>query len=342
MRLKSLRSNLVLLAVSIAFSLILGFILLVGFELLSSYHHFGPSSLEGVHFPVTGFDSYLGWDGMPNQSFQFFEKNVTTNSLGFRGEEVDYSKEHILVLGDSVAWGFGVDDTETIPYDLNKLTEKKYPNLQVLNLALTGYGIDQYYLKLEKDISLARPKLIIMIIFTGNDFFETAADTSYGKSKPFFAIRDGRLLNLNPRISRYSCSNLLSSSNIINKIGRGSLLRKFICGNRRSTTQETEEVIRRLFSEMQNIAVAHNSSLLFVISPDKQDYISETSELLFFRSALKDGGYNYLDYYEILKKKDINTSELYIANYTDHYVAAGCKLLAEAIYQYADEKGLMS
>jgi len=93
------------------------------------------------HDPNTQFDAKLGWSPIPKRGFKHHKwGKITTNSLGFRSEELDQNKKQIIVLGDSVAWGYGVSDEETMPY----LLEQKLQSLdyQVSNLAVSGYGIN--------------------------------------------------------------------------------------------------------------------------------------------------------------------------------------------------------
>src|SRR5262245_37658747 len=63
------------------------------------------------------YDSLLGWAQRPNQDTRFvhqdFAVRITTNAAGLRDR--DYSldrvpgRHRLLVLGDSFAWGFGVE-----------------------------------------------------------------------------------------------------------------------------------------------------------------------------------------------------------------------------------------
>ena len=97
------------------------------------------------HDPNTQFDPELGWSPIPNRSINFPGwGTISSNSLGFRSPEINQSKKQIIILGDSVAWGFGVNDTETFPYYLDESVSSL--GYQVSNLAVSGYGIDQYYL----------------------------------------------------------------------------------------------------------------------------------------------------------------------------------------------------
>jgi len=86
---------------------------------------------------------------IPNQDYM--EKISLThshiNSYGLRGGAVDLSpgKEVILCLGDSVTYGYGVDDAHTYPALLQAALDRKYPGRYVV---LDG-GVDAYPLTFE-------------------------------------------------------------------------------------------------------------------------------------------------------------------------------------------------
>ncbi len=93
---------------------------------------------------------------VPNQSY--VEKvsltHSTINSFGLRGEPVDSSPgtETILCLGDSVTYGYGVDDAHSYPARLQAELNREFPGgYSVLNGGVDAYPIafeDQKFLYL--------------------------------------------------------------------------------------------------------------------------------------------------------------------------------------------------
>jgi lysophospholipase L1-like esterase len=93
---------------------------------------------------------------VPNQ--EYVEKislsPSRTNEYGLRGEPVDVSggKTMILCLGDSVTYGYGVDDAHSYPAELEQsLNEQDPGKYTVLNAGVDAYGItlmDQKFLYL--------------------------------------------------------------------------------------------------------------------------------------------------------------------------------------------------
>ena len=179
---------------------LLGLILIEGYYWRSGY--------TSLVCEICQFHPQLGWETIPGKTVTDGKVTYTTNAMGMRSGKVDSSKEHILMVGDSVAFGLGVNNDETVSHYLEK--EEKVASLgyQVLNLGVPGYGIGQYYLNLKRHIDKLNPMLIVLILYTANDLHETRQDARYGIGKPFFLYQNGRLLNLNSNISKFSCSHL--------------------------------------------------------------------------------------------------------------------------------------
>ena len=68
------------------------------------------------------------------------------DAVGERLHVIDGSKRHLLVLGDSVVYGTGVEDEETFV----RLLDERLNGLQVLNAGIPGWSIDQYRIYLDR------------------------------------------------------------------------------------------------------------------------------------------------------------------------------------------------
>jgi hypothetical protein len=70
---------------------------------------------------------------------------VTTNKNGLRGKELHYenreNKHRILVLGDSVTFGYGVNDGETFC----DIIEKGLKHTDVINMGVSGFGTGEEF-----------------------------------------------------------------------------------------------------------------------------------------------------------------------------------------------------
>jgi lysophospholipase L1-like esterase len=323
-RLKKWVKNTLLIFGSIFVSIIIGLSILIVFEM--NYI----SKNQSWHDPNTEFDSYLGWVPIKNRSVVDFDgKIVSSNELGFRSEKVNHSKNHILVLGDSVAWGYGVNDNETVTYYLNNLVEE---DLQILNLAVSGYGIDQYYMHLKQKIKETNPTKVIIIIYTGNDLTDTRKSSVYSKSKPLFVLENDELVNINENISRYSCFNIVSKSYIINNFNFLKKTKNKICKLKTTSIDDVKIIVEKLLIEIEKITEEYNVDLHYVLSPSLDDYSKKEREdsfkLKFFIDVMEKKNYSYINIHDIFENPD----SLYIENDSVHYNPKGNKLLAETIY----------
>lgn len=116
-------------------------------------------------------DKEIGYKLKPN----FFKKgeennlypgiDVSINSSGYRNPPLD-TRNKILILGDSVAFGFGLSFENTIAGQLENSLQSQY---QVLNGGVPGYNTDQWIKAGEKSITSIKPKIIVAIL-NANDF----------------------------------------------------------------------------------------------------------------------------------------------------------------------------
>jgi SGNH hydrolase-like domain, acetyltransferase AlgX len=124
------------------------------------------------HFNGYLADKDLGVRLRPNFSTAIsFRSNpvgrIKVNGQGFRG--VDWPQDgtgEIAVIGDSQVFGLGVNDDQTTPAILAKLT-----NQPVLNMGVPTYGPYEYLAMID-EAAKRHPSQIVMVINFGNDIFE--------------------------------------------------------------------------------------------------------------------------------------------------------------------------
>lgn len=105
-----------------------------------------------------------------------FSSHYSTNSLGYRGPEFEIKKPddvfRILMLGDSITFGWGVEDEQTFSYLLLGLLDNKYKGkkLEIINAGYyDGYSVDNYYAYLKSEGLKLDPDLIVLNLFAWND-----------------------------------------------------------------------------------------------------------------------------------------------------------------------------
>lgn len=121
---------------------------LLGLSLIEGYYW--KSGYASLVCKICQFHPQLGWETMPKKTVTNGKTTYTTNAVGMRSGEVDSSRGHILMVGDSVTFGLGVNNNETVSYYLENEEKVASLNYQVLNIGVPGYGIGQYYLNLEE------------------------------------------------------------------------------------------------------------------------------------------------------------------------------------------------
>src|SRR3989344_3744008 len=119
-----------------------------------------------------------------------FSNLVSTNSFGFRGKEISQEKPkdvyRILLLGDSVTFGWGVEDDQTFAFiaeeALNQWSQEKGLNtkFEVINGGFTaGRSLDSYYVYIKKEAFKFNPDLVIINHFPANDYAPDMSETQW-------------------------------------------------------------------------------------------------------------------------------------------------------------------
>lgn len=181
--------------------------LLLGLEGLTRLFGLHQPALPADPLPYAASDETLGWTLRPNSAGADFRGGpqqglVRTNSLGLRADR-DYAQPkppgvlRILLLGDSFAFGVGVDQESSFATLLEaRLNRSGGPlRYEVANLGVSGYSTDQELLRLRALGERLQPDLVILMV-CGNDFAENTQDFVYLMAyKPWFELSAaGRLV----------------------------------------------------------------------------------------------------------------------------------------------------
>jgi hypothetical protein len=138
-------------------------------------------------------DHDLGWKLAAGQSVnhrsRYFGATYTSNTLGYRDKERRVEKgegiRRILVYGDSRTFGWGVQQEKRF----SNILEDRGNSLEVWNLGVPGYGLDQEIISYEQNgISLDADEIILLV--TRATLYRTHHDRIYKKQKPIFVLDD--------------------------------------------------------------------------------------------------------------------------------------------------------
>ncbi|MEM9553015.1 MAG: GDSL-type esterase/lipase family protein [Acidobacteriota bacterium] len=160
-------------------------------------------AVSGEDEPFTFFGHHprLGWDLVPGAVDRHttgeFDVTIAINAQGLRESRLydllpAEGHRRVVVIGDSFTFGHGVEEPESWTARL----ESSWSGVDIVNLAVTGYGTDQQLLRLEQRGLVLAPDLVVLALFEGNVFRNTRSEY-LGYPKPRFVLDAGTLRLVN-------------------------------------------------------------------------------------------------------------------------------------------------
>jgi len=131
-------------------------------------------------------DAELGWLPIPNSTIVASLPGSVTpqhNSLGLRDVELDESdsRPRILFLGDSLVWGYNVEDSERF----TELLHPELPKYRIVNAGVSGYGTDQEYLLMRRIWEAIKPDVVVLMFSVETDRADNSSNLRYFSYKPY-------------------------------------------------------------------------------------------------------------------------------------------------------------
>ncbi len=172
-----LNASLLMIAISSLFTLMIAEI---GARALFSAKYYPPFAFHKQHMfsPVAGVDGEF--QHTPGNGGEIVKFKI--NKAGFRGEELLAPGEalRVAVYGDSFVQSLFTPLEKTLVERLEHyLTEKLSRPVEVVNAGVASYGPDQVIEKLREEIPQLRPDLILLGVFSGNDFGDIVRNKMY-------------------------------------------------------------------------------------------------------------------------------------------------------------------
>lgn len=156
-----------------------------------------PSSTDAIYAGHI-YSEYLGWVPRPTARFTIGTALTTINAAGYRGavlpEAVAAGRQRLVLLGDSVSFGYGVADGETF----SDLLGAPGAPFETINLSVPGYGVDQSLLRYAHSGARWRPDLVLLNVCVDNDLADIGLPAflyDERHPKPYFELR-GDILEL--------------------------------------------------------------------------------------------------------------------------------------------------
>jgi len=154
---------------------------------------------------VHQFDERLGWSLKPlsqgNSHATGYKIEYRINSKGLRDDETTYEKPEgifrIVLIGDSYTFGYGVP----IEKHFSTLLEGCFKNVEIINMGVDGFGIDQELLFLRSEGFRYEPDLVLAFVphYGGHRHMHTER---WGKGKPRFVLVKGDLVLTNSPVAQ--------------------------------------------------------------------------------------------------------------------------------------------
>jgi lysophospholipase L1-like esterase len=295
---------------------------------------------------------------LPNQKGWVDDGFVTTNSRGFRGREVEIPKPpgrlRIVALGDSVTFGWGVNDADTFCNQLELQLRAQRPglDLDVVNLAVPGYWTRQEVTLLKRHLAELQPD-VVLVGFYANDLPDTLDDKGSGTRIEAPRPEGGQVLHMNPapsswleRQARRSRAVYTASHTVKWLIHRGegkpgSSMELDLLESRGSVELDTawQQVSAQLEDLRASAADSGFSAGIIVLPPREQvlGLYPDSDYQKRIRRVADQLGLFLIDPLPSLTASSSKKASLFIPYDRNHPSPAGHRLIAHAIVEYFNE-----
>jgi len=278
---------------------------------------------------------------------------VITDEHGFRTSPHSrqlHTSEHVLVLGDSVSVGNGVEAEQTYPSLLEEKLGKK-----VLNASVTGYRIVDYVEVLGNIVDNFKPQLVIIGICL-NDVSPTSQANIVGiarkkKADGEVTPDERRYPNMFVRTLRYINDNYLDFHTFLGSYSRTYVLVKslatdsardhFLADELYYDDPQTIESATSGFSKLKRLLTDEKPLVLFIF-PYEYQLRAGSLEVLEPQKIIKEAGHRagvtiydlYDELAEYLKANRLPSKAIYLFNDPLHFNSVGHHAIAELVYRH--------
>ncbi len=279
-------------------------------------------------------DSEYGWLATPHYVGTYARgTKLSTNSLGLRDREYGPKKLdeiRILSLGDSYAFGYGVELNESYAKVLEGMLRQRFPGTEVsvISGGFTGYNTHHTIMEFARLQPLLDPDFVIVTFVAGNDVAENAV---------FEKQLETRLQSPVGFLGR--------NSHLARLFLRATFAPRFFASNRsRSNIEYTIELLDDLAARFDDADVPYavltiparhqirpsvHPGAAFVARVGARGYLFRHNDMI--REHLEREGTPHLDSYPVLASRD-TVDRVYFED-DNHTNALGHRLIAELAYQ---------
>ena len=334
-------------------------IIILNIEILVRFFHPEINAVgeDGSLINKNKYSSSYGY--FPNKEGYSFGSKFITDSNGFRiNPKSSFNKKNnnILILGDSVTIGVGVDSENIFSSKL----QSKLKSINIINASATGYTFSDYLTIMPQIISDKYVGVILCLCL--NDFDRTSQKNIVKKinyneeldRKQRYPIHfveilrdlNDKYFNFNDFLRCHFRSYLWMKSLIIDS-SKNHFLADFL---RYKNITKMPEVIRDQFDQLVFFQKNFKSWLLIVILPYEYQLRTGEYEFLFPQQMImrstEDLGLDLVDLYSPLRKyvldNQLKSQDLFLYNDPCHFSSEGHKIIADIMFAEINKRGLLS
>jgi lysophospholipase L1-like esterase len=259
----------------------------------------------------------LGHEHLLNKEAMLQQVMVRTNNWGLRGANVSAAASpgarRILLLGSSIALGWGVPEDDTLSALLQKKFSASGQNVEVLNAGIGNYNAERAIERFLTRLTPLRPNDILYLAF----------------------VRDGEPLddgagNWLLRHSELAVTLWIAGNRIFGATGLSNLVAHYQQVYARQSPGLA--VMRAEFAKLADYAKANHAHVTMAMVPDIHSLTNYPLAFVhsIFEDIARESGFSYIDLLPALS--GLQPQEIYAMPGDPHPNARGHALMADAIF----------
>jgi lysophospholipase L1-like esterase len=259
----------------------------------------------------------LGHEHLPNAQAHLQSVDIRTNKRGLRGGPVSDAPapgtRRILMLGSSIALGWGVAEDQVLSSLLQKKFDAAGQKVEVLNAGIGNYNAERYVERFLLRLADLQPTELLILSF----------------------VRDGEPLeqgggNIVLRNSQLAVTAWIAANRLLGSAGEGNLVEHY----RRiyASNSPSLGLMKSEFAKLATYAREKRIKVTMAMVPDIHNLDNYPLQFVHdvFAATARDNGFAYLDLLPALK--GLKSTEIWAMPGDPHPNARGHALMADAIY----------
>ncbi len=276
-----------------------------------------------------------GWEMVPGEHYTY-QHPVHVNRMGLRGPEIEEKRAgefRILALGDSLVYGQGVGDDDTLPAQLERVLAERDPEHRwtVVNAGHRAYDTRQELALLEELGERIDPDLVILFWYR-NDLFGREIQGTFERleARGRVAFDTGTRVEGWQRAKWYAREALRRSALVM-------FLHDF--AKRIRSEPPSADVVAlglvelgKRLEHFRTLAEQRGARALFAVIADRQALVDEGARSVEERAfeQARERGITCLDLFPALREHVEQSGRLPVLPFDGHYTAEGNRAMAEA------------